>query len=72
MCHVLMINFLMIMEKAVCTFGLFALQDKKIVSNNYQLLCVGSLINILVLFLLQHLNWMERYSTMVIGRFFFV
>ena len=28
-----MINFLMIMEKAVCTFGLFTLQDKKIVSN---------------------------------------
>ena len=28
--------------------------------------------NILVLFLLQHLNWIERYSTMKIGRFFFV
>ena len=26
--------------------------------------------NILVLFLLQHLNWIERYSTMKIGRFF--
>ena len=33
---------------------------------------VGRLNNILVLFLLQHLNWIERYSTMKIGRFFFV
>ena len=35
-------------------------------------MCVGRLINILVLFLLQNLNWIERYSTMKIGRFFFV
>ena len=35
MCHVLMIKFLMIMEKAVCTFGSITLQDKKIKSNNY-------------------------------------
>ena len=41
-------------------------------SNNYHFLCVGRLINILVLFLLQHLNSIERYSTMIIGRFFFV
>ena len=72
MCHVLTINFLMIMEKAVCTFGLSTLQDKKIVSNNYYFLCVGCLINILVLFLLQHLNWIERYSTMKIEHLFFV
>ena len=72
MCQVLMINFLMIMGKAVCTLGLITLQDQKIKSNNYHFLCVGPLINILVLFLLQHLNWIERYSTMKIGRFFFV
>ena len=34
-CHVLMINFLVIMEKAVCTLGLITLQDQKIKSNNY-------------------------------------
>ena len=72
MCHILMINSLMIMEKAVCTLGLITLQDQKIKSNNYHLLCVGRLIKILVLYLLQHLNWIERYSTMKIGRFCFV
>ena len=30
MCHVLLINFLMIMEKAVCALGSITLQDKKI------------------------------------------
>ena len=30
-----MINFLMIMEKAVCTLGLITIQDQKIKSNNY-------------------------------------
>ena len=64
MCHVLMINFLMIMEKAVCILGLITLQGQKIKSNNNHLLCVGPLINILVRFLLQHLNWIIRYSTM--------
>ena len=54
------------------TLGLITLQDQKIKSNNYHFLCVGRLINILVLFLLQHLNWIERYSTMIIGRLFFV
>ena len=34
-------------------------------------LCVGRLINILVLFLLQHLNWSERYSTMKIVLFLY-
>ena len=72
MCHVLMINFLIIMEKAVYTLGLITLQDQKLKSNNYNFLCVGRLIIILVLFLLQHLSWIERYSTMKIGRFFFV
>ena len=72
MCHILMINFLNIMEKAVCTLCLITLQDQKIKSNNYHFLCVGRLINILVLFVSQHLNWIERYSTMKIGRFFFV
>ena len=72
MCHVLMINFLMIMEKTVCTLGLITLQDQKIKSNNYHFLFVGRLIKILVLFLLQHLYCIERYSTMKIGRFFFV
>ena len=72
MCHVLMINFLMIMEKAVYTLGLIALQGKKIKSNNYQFTCVRRSINILVLFLLRHLNWIGNYSTMKIGRFFFV
>ena len=72
MCHVLIINFLMIMEKAVYTLGLINLKDQKIKLNNYILLCVGRLINILVLFLLQHLSWIERYSTMKSGRFFFV
>ena len=60
------------MEKAVRTLGLFTLQDKKINPNNYHFLCVGRLINILVLILLQYLNRIERYSTMKIGRFFFV
>ena len=59
MCHVFMIIFLMIMEKAVFTLGLITLQDK-IKSNNYHFLCVARLINILVLFLLQHLNLIER------------
>ena len=72
MCHVFMINFLMIMEKAVRTLGSITLQDKKIKSNNYQFMCVGRFINILVLILLRHLNWIENYSTMKIGRFFFV
>ena len=67
-----MINFLMIMEKAVCTLGSITRHDKKIKSNNYQFLCVLRLINILVLFLLQHLNWIDRYSTLKIGCFFFV
>ena len=70
MCHVLMINFLMIIEKAVCKLGSISLQDKKIKSNNYQFLCVGHLIYILVLFLLRHLNWIKRYSTMKIEHFF--
>ena len=72
MCHILMINFLIIMEKAVCTLGLITHQDQKIKSSNYHFLCVGRLINILVLFLLHHLNWIERYIAMKIGRFFFV
>ena len=72
MCHVLIINYLMIMEKAVCTLGLITFQDQKRKSNSYHFLCVGRLINILVLFLLQHLKWIERYSNMKIGRFFFV
>ena len=72
MCHVLMIDFMMIMEKAVCTLGSITLQEKKIKSNNYHLLSVLRLINILLLFLLRNLNWIERYSTMKIGRFFFV
>ena len=62
----------MIMEKAVCTSGVITLQDQKIKSSDYHFLCVGRLINILVSFLLQHLNWFERYSTMKTGRFFFV
>ena len=69
MCHVLMINFLIIMEKAVYTLGLITLQDQRIKSNNYHFLCVERLINILVLFLLQHFSWIERYTK--IGRFFF-
>ena len=72
MCHVLMINFLMIMDKAVCTLGSITIHEKKIKSNNYQFLCVLRLINILVLLLLQHLNWIDRYSTKKIGRNFFV
>ena len=72
MCHVSMINFLIIMEKAVCTLGLITLQDQKIKSNYYHFLYVGHLINILGLFLLQHLNRVDRYSAMKIGRFFFV
>ena len=72
MCHVLMFNFLMIMEKAVYTLGLITVQDQKIKSNNYHFLCVGRLINILVLFLLQQLSWIGRYSSMTIGRFFLV
>ena len=62
----------MIMENAVCTPGVITLQDQKIKSSDYHVLFVGRLINILVSFMLQHLNWVERYSTMKIGRFFFV
>ena len=54
------------------TLGSITLHDKKIKSNNYQFGCVLRLINILVLFLLRHLNWIDRYSTMKIGRNFFV
>ena len=72
MCRVLMINFMVRMEKAVSIFGSITLQDKKIKSNNYHFLCVLRLINFLVLFLLRYLNWIERYSTIKIGRFFFV
>ena len=72
MCHVSMINFQIIEERSVCTLGLITLQDQKIRSNNYHFLCVGHLINILGLFLLQHLNQIDRYSAMKIRRFFFV
>ena len=72
MCHDLMIKLLMIMERAVFTLGSITLPDKKIKSNNYQVLCGGRLINVLAYFLLQHLNWIKRYITMKIGRFFFV
>ena len=72
MYHVLMINFLMTMEKAVCTLGSITLQDREGKIKNNQFLCVRRLINILGLFLLRHLNWIERYSTMKIERFFFV
>ena len=68
---VLMINFLMITQNAVCKVGSITLQDKKIKSNNNQFLCVGRLINILVLFFVRHLNWIKRYSTMKIGPFLF-
>ena len=67
-----MINFLMIMEKAVCTLGSITLHDKKIKPNINQFLCVLRLINILVLYLLLYLSWIDRYSTMKIGRNFFV
>ena len=67
-----MSNFLVMMEKAVCTLGSIALQDQKIKSNNYHFLCVRRLINILFFISVQYLNWIERYSTMKIGRFFFV
>ena len=46
MCHVLMINLIMIMKWAVFTLGSITLSGKKIKSNNYQVLCVGRLINI--------------------------
>ena len=51
MYHVLMINFLIIIENAVYTLGLITLQDQKIKSNNiFFFLCVGRLINVLVIF----------------------
>ena len=62
----------MIIEKAMRTLDSITLQDKKIKSNNYQFVCVGRFINILVLILLRNLNWIENYSTMKIRRFFFV
>ena len=62
----------MIIGKVVCTLGLITLEDKKMQSNNYHFVYVGRLINILVLYLLQYLNWIERYSIVKIGRFFFV
>ena len=37
LCHVLLINFLTIMEKAVCILGSIALQDKKIKINSQAL-----------------------------------
>ena len=56
----------------MCTLGLITLHNKKIKSNNYQFLCVLRLINSFVLFLLWHLNCIDRYSTMKIGHNFFV
>ena len=53
-----------------CRFNNSSRQEDKI--NNDQLLCVGRLINILVYLLLRHLNWIKSYSTMKIGRIFFV
>ena len=58
--------------KAVFTLGSITFSDKKIKSNNYQFLCVGRLVNILVYLLLRHLNWTGRYITMKIGRIFLV
>ena len=65
-------NFIVRIEKAVSIFGSIILQDKKIKSNNCYFLCVLRMISILVLFLLRYLNWIERYNTIKIGRFFFV
>ena len=45
-----MINFPIIMEKAVCTSRLITLQDQKIKSNNNHFSCVEHLINIWVYF----------------------
>ena len=56
----------------MCTSSVITLQDQKIKSSDYHFSGVGRLINILVLFLLQHLDRIEGYSTMKIGRFFFV
>ena len=56
---VAMINLLMIVELAVFTLGSITLPNKKIKSNNYQLLCVGRLIKKFGLFLLRHLNWIK-------------
>ena len=67
-----MIDLLMIVGWAVFTLGSITQPDKKIKSNNYQHLFVGRLINILVSFLLRHLNWIKRHSIMKIGRIFFV
>ena len=64
---------MMIMKKAVCTLGSITLQDKKIKNQIITIfLFDGRLIHILFLFLLRNLNRIERYSTMKIGRFFFV
>ena len=41
MCHVSMVDFLMIMEKAVCTLGSVTFQGKEIKPNNYQYFCVS-------------------------------
>ena len=42
--------------KVVFTLGSITLPEKKIKSNNYQFLCAGRLVNIMVYFLLRHLN----------------
>ena len=68
MCHVLMIDSLLTMKIAVFTLGSIAIPDKKIKSYHYQFSCVLRLSNSLVLFLFRYLNWIERYSTMKIGR----
>ena len=68
-CHVLMINLLMIVEQAVFTLCSITLLDKKIRFNSYKFLCVRCLINILFIFAV-HLNWIERYSTIKSDVFF--
>ena len=55
MCHVLMTNFLMIMEKL-----LIILQDQKIKSINYLFLCVGRLIFVATSYLDQKIQYHEN------------
>ena len=72
MCHVLLINFLMIMEKAVCTLGSITLQDKKIKIKQLQIFECPTFDKHFGFIFVATSNWIERYSTMKIGRFFFV
>ena len=71
MCYALMIDMPMIVDKAVFNIGSITLPDKKINQMISNFVC-QTFHKPFGLFLLRHPNWIDRYNTMKIGRFFFV